>query len=256
MEKTTFNHLSIDLWNSECIDLAVICNHPGPENFQKNINYNFKNAALLLEALTHSSFANELGTKSNETLEFLGDSVLDLLVSSKLLQLYPELDEGELSKFRGSLVNEIMLSQMALTIGVDRLILLGRGENANKGYQKAPLLADTFEALLGALYVDGGLSAASLFFDSAVELYNLEAELNYFTLERLDFFDAKSRLQELTMAKFKVLPRYEVEEIEGELFAVSLYINDKFIDKITGASKKKATKELARKVLQEKSYVK
>jgi ribonuclease-3 len=127
---------------------------------EKRINYTFKNPVLLYEALSHSSHANEHGTESNERLEFLGDSVLSLVVSSYLYARYKKLGEGDLSKIRASLVSEDALSRFSEKVDLKKFILLGRGEEKRGGRNMPSIIADAFEAVLGAVYLDSGLSSA------------------------------------------------------------------------------------------------
>jgi len=132
-------------------------------SFQESINYNFNEIALLNKALTHKSYANESSDdlKHNERFEFLGDSVLDLVVSDYTLAEFLEYKEGVLSKIRASVVNESCLAELARKVGLGRYLLLGRGERLSGGQEKDSLLANAFEAVVGAVYQDGGFDSAS-----------------------------------------------------------------------------------------------
>ena len=129
---------------------------------QKSIGYDFIRQELLTEALTHSSHANESTGRgqSNERLEFLGDAILELCITEELFSRYPDADEGLLTTFRAKLVNERALADLALAVGLDKALLLGRGEEVQGGRQRPGLLSDAFEALLGAIFLDGGYPVA------------------------------------------------------------------------------------------------
>lgn len=216
-------------------------------------NYNFKNLTLLTEALSHASFCHELGflfLKNNEKLEYLGDSVLSTIVSTVLLDKYPDLKEGELSKLRSALVNEISLAELARFIGLGYSVLLGKGEVLNYGHKRETLLADSFEALVGAIYLDGDFNTV---YDSVIFLfaqYDKYNQCNFLSLEKLKSFDAKTKLQEITVSRFRSLPEYRWIQLENHLFKVDLYLNDRHMGTSIGISKKKAERELAQKVLE------
>lgn len=123
---------------------------------ENTIRYQFKSKSLLRQALTHSSYANEKSVPDNEVLEFLGDSILGMVVGHMLVEKYPEMNEGELSKSRAQLVNQSNLAELAKKINLGSHILLGNGEKKDSGSQKDSILADTFEALIAAIYKDSG----------------------------------------------------------------------------------------------------
>src|SRR5437667_6339766 len=136
----------------------------GLDEIQRRLGYRFQRSSLLIEALTHKSYLNEAketGRVDNERLEFLGDAVLDLVVSQHLLSAFPDAAEGELSKLRARLVNEKTLARVARRIGLGELLRLGRGETKTQGRNKPSLLADALEAVLAGVYLDGGLDAAA-----------------------------------------------------------------------------------------------
>ena len=136
------------------------------ERLEKRIGYHFQNRELLKTALTHSSFANEARdrhTRSNERLEFLGDSVLGMVTSDYIFKRYADIPEGELTKLRASVVCEQALHEVALSLGLSEFLLLGRGEEAGGGRERASILADAVEAVIGAIYLDGGFEAAQPF---------------------------------------------------------------------------------------------
>ena len=173
-------------------------------SLQDRIKFKFSDIKLLNKALTHRSYTNENSEtlKHNERLEFLGDSVLDILVSDYLVHEYSEFAEGTLSKIRAAVVNETCLAKLAKNIKLGNYLLLGRGEDLSGGREKASILADTFEALAGAVFYDGKLDAASNIF-----LPLLIEEITK-TAESWSFRDFKSDLQEYTQNKLVGIPSY------------------------------------------------
>ena len=186
------------------------------DNLEKALGHQFANRALLEQALTHSSFASESpeAAGDNEQLEFLGDAVLQLVASQELFQRFPAYQEGELSKLRAHLVNANHLVHCARQLQLGSYLRLGRGEEKTGGRRKTALLADAVEALLAALYLDGGLFVARTFVLSHI----LEPELDRLSSaggEVLLVADHKSRLQELLRASGRPEPRYEMVGEDG-----------------------------------------
>ncbi len=217
--------------------------------FEKKIHYSFKDKCILDNALRHSSFVNEQpdsDLEDNERLEFLGDAVLNLVIGDLLMARFTLLNEGDLSRMRSSLVNETQLAQIARTINLGQVIKLGKGEEQTNGREKNSILSDVFEAVIAAVYVDGGFNAAFKFveklFSAQIDNSN-NPSLNH---------DYKSRLQELSQVKFKVMPKYKVV-LEGgpdhdKTFKVQLSINDLSVFG-SGKSKKTAEQDAAGKAL-------
>ena len=211
------------------------------------LGYNFNQVELLFQAFRHSSYINEQADSNledNERLEFLGDAVLDLAISHILMDLFQEAEEGELSKFRAMLVGEPGLYQVAQGLGLGAYLLLGRGEEQTRGREKPSILADTTEALMGALYLDAG-------FDKTMEIIRtLFSPL----LERLGtkemVYDFKSLLQEHTQQMYKTLPKYRLVEESGpahsKTFRVALFLNGEVLAEGKGKSKKEAEQMAAR----------
>jgi ribonuclease-3 len=232
------------------------------QNLKSHPQYNhlfisLENSEALLEALCHTSFEHEnesLGFNSYERLEFLGDAVLDLLVSKKLLNNFPKLEEGPLSKLRGALVNEESLSQIARAIGLGELILLGKGEFKNGGLEKNAILADVVESVIAVFYMEQGIDGAEEFLDKIVKIYEGKKEVKFFDLLQLESFDSKTKLQEKTMSLFKEHPVYEAEALDNGSFEVKFFLKEKVMASMTHQSKKKAEKILAKKVLNNKLY--
>lgn len=221
----------------------------------KCLGFTFRNTHLLLQSLTHTSYSHEqTNESSNERLEFLGDAVLQLIVTEKLFELFSDLKEGELSKLRGSLVNENTLCELARVLEINLWMRLGKGESKEDGATRPSLLSDTLEAILGAIYLERGYSEAQKVFLTWVEHYEEKLDRLFFDELRLDSFDAKSRLQEETMKLYQSLPDYRCEENESG-FSCELFINNKLVAKDEAKSKKKLMKNLAAKVLEEKKYL-
>jgi ribonuclease III len=213
---------------------------------QDHTKYKFLDLKLLNKALTHKSYANEKSEnlKHNERLEFLGDSVLDILVSDYLVREFSDFAEGTLSKIRASVVNETCLAKLAQKIDLGNYLLLGRGEDLSGGRQKPSILADAFEALAGAVFRDGGLSAASKMF---LPLLVEEVEK---TAESWSFRDFKSDLQEYTQNKLNCIPSYKVVREIGpdhaKEFEVIVVIKNQEQGKGLGRSKKEAEQAAAK----------
>ena len=217
------------------------------QQLEKSINYVFKNKNLLKNALTHTSYANENRLPSNERLEFLGDSVLSFFVSDHIFKHYGHMPEGELTRLRSSVVCEAALCNFARNIKLDESILLGRGEEKTGGRNRDSILADAFESLLAAVYLDGGLDSAKRFVDSFV-LCELE---NKKTVKAVK--DYKTALQEIIQRNPEEMISYVLINESGpdhdKLFEVEVHLNSNVIGKGTGKSKKLAEEEAAKQAL-------
>ncbi len=172
----------------------------------KRIGFSFSDAGLLKRALTHRS----AGAENNERLEFLGDSIVNMIVADALYKRFSDQNEGVLSRLRASLVCEPSLAQLARKIRLGDALLLGAGEKKNHGNRKDSILSDAFEALIGAIYLDGGFNAAKAFV-----LNQFEEKLNR-PSDEIFAKDAKSRLQELIQKRFHEVPHYEMKNISGK----------------------------------------
>jgi ribonuclease-3 len=170
------------------------------------IHYTFNDPSFMIMALTHRSFS----AQHNERLEFLGDSVLSLLIASELYKRFPRIDEGDLSRLRAQLVKESSLSTIATSMGLGDFIRLGEGELKSAGWRRPSILADTFESMIGAIYLDGGIEPTHQFV-----LRFFETQLNEID-PKLIQKDPKTLLQELLQSKKSDLPIYTVVSIEGE----------------------------------------
>jgi len=220
------------------------------DQFQSLIGYRFRNHQLLLEALTHSSHAREATTRSrdNEQLEFLGDAILNFLVSVRLADAFPQCEEGKLSRARASLVAASHLVEVAGQLNLGEVLRLGRGEEKTGGRHKAALLSDALEALVAALYRDGGLEAAEQF----VKRFVLPEDLSA-SADALFSVDYKSALQEYLQAEGLALGEYRVVEETGpeheKTFTVELLAGEDLIARGQGASKKVAEQQAAKQIL-------
>lgn len=210
---------------------------------EKQIAYQFKNKLLLKQALTHSSYANEQKIKKNgdyERLEFLGDAVLELISSEFLFKEHPNMPEGKLTKLRSSLVCEPALAQCAKEIDLGSYILLGKGEEATGGRKRDSIISDVMEAVIGALYLDGGFQAARDFIHKYI-LSDIE--------HRILFYDSKTVLQEMIQTKPNQVLVYElIDEIgpdHNKEFVVEALLNGKKIGFGQGKTKKAAEQKAA-----------
>ncbi len=211
------------------------------EELEKTIKYSFKDKGLLSKALTHKSYKKPY---SNERLEFLGDAVLNLVVGEYLYKKFPDSNEGELSKMRAGLVNEASFQVLANSIELGRFILLSSSEERNKGRQKASILSDAFEAIMGAVYLESGIDVVR-----KISLDLIEQEYKNISLDYL-LQDYKTSLQEITQALFAEIPEYKLEKETGpdhqKNFEVSIWIDGKTYGSATGKSKKIAQQAVAK----------
>lgn len=218
-------------------------------------HYRFKNPGLLAEALTHKSHVNERkGTlrTHNERLEFLGDAVLSLIISDHLAQLYAQLSEGALSKLKANLVSESSLAQAARRMGLGAMLRLGRGEELSLGREKNSLLADALEAVIAAVYLDGGLEASRTFTLGVMQEELRQAEAHQSTPGEEDY---KTRLQEWCQKRYDQLPQYVMVRESGpdhqKHFEVEVRVNERVAGIGQGLSKKEAEQMAARCALEQ-----
>lgn len=226
-------------------------------DLEKQFGYVFKNRKLLTEALTHRSFYHENPDKSiahNERLEFLGDSVLGFVIVEYLFSSDKKSTESVMAKIKSYLVKESVLSEIADSISLGKYLKLGKGEEATGGRAKKSILADTIEALLGAVYLDGGYKKVK-----AVVLKLFRKEIDTL-MDSTRFYDFKTDLQEKTQLLFGVLPEYRVVKQEGEehekVFTIEVFIEGKKFGKGSGKSKKEAQTLAAREALSQLSLSK
>ena len=218
---------------------------PLTEVIKKRTGIQFKNARLLETAFQHTSFVNERAAKKlehNERLEFLGDAVLEVIVSDFLFHEYPVKPEGQLTRMRAQLVREESLAFLARKYQFNRQIRLGKGELASGGNERDSILADCFEAFLGAVYLDQGMDVARAWLDESL----LKPHRTILTKINLDY---KTLFQERAQQKGAVQIRYELIEQSGpahnQVFTMGLYLNDQLVSKGSGKSKKQAEMQAA-----------
>lgn len=219
---------------------------------EKRIGYSFREKELLRRALTHSSFANQektLKLESNERQEFLGDSLLGAVVAEYLFLNFKSLAEGRMSKLKASLVCEEALYEIAVTLGIGKFLLLGKGEAKNGGRNRKSNLSDSVEAIIAAIYLDGGMEPARAFINSFV-LSGVKAR----DALRAGSSDYKTCLQELIQKSENEYPRYELLSESGpdhkKTFEVAVIFKDKELGRGRGRSKKEAEQEAARTALE------
>ena len=210
----------------------------------KRLGYDFADHALMARALAHRSWCAETaGEDPNERLEFLGDAVLGLVVTDHVYRTYTELPEGELAKVRASVVNSASLAEVAAELGLGDALLLGKGEDLSGGREKPSILADAMEAVIGAVYLDGGWDAAAALVMRLVGERIAEAAVGP------GGQDYKTRLQELGARRYDQLPRYEVAD-EGpdhaKRFFATVHVGDLACGQGEGRSKKQAEQAAAR----------
>jgi len=223
------------------------------EKFEEILNYKFKDKNLLIQALSHSSYANEKkkSRTSNERLEFLGDSVLSIVVSQYLFEHLTHIAEGELTKLRASLVCEKSLHIFAKQINLGDYILLGKGEENTGGRERPSILADAFEAVIAAIFLDGGLEAASKHI-----LRFIPEDIQ--RLKKPAFNDFKTILQEIVQKNPEEKAEYVLAREEGpdhdKRFVVEVHLNSNVIGEGIGKSKKEAEQMAAKQALELMGY--
>jgi len=220
-------------------------------NLQKIIGFTFKDDSLLKEAFIHRSYLHEnpsFAPRDNQRLEFLGDALLDFVAGNYLYRRYPKMREGELTSLRAALVKEETLARFAQSLNLGRYLYLGRGEEESGGRERPSLLADAFEALVGALYLDGGLEAAKKFI-----LRFLKPETERIVAQG-EMRDYKSLFQEEAQRRFQATPLYRTIDERGpdhnKTFTVEVLIEEKVYGRGEGRSKQAAEQEAARQALE------
>ncbi|MBN2197961.1 ribonuclease III [Candidatus Wolfebacteria bacterium] len=220
---------------------------------EKKIKKSFKNKDFLKEALTHRSYINENPSwafSHNERLEFLGDAVLELVVTEILFECFPEYPEGQLTSLRASLVNYQIMAESAESFDLGDFILLSKGEAKDIGRARKVILANAMEALIGAIHLDSGYQDAK----KIIKEFIIDPNLDKIIKEAL-YKDSKSSLQEIIQEKMKITPTYKVLEEWGpdhkKIFKIGVYFEDKLIAKGEGYSKQEAEIEAASNALKE-----
>ncbi|MBU6376481.1 MAG: ribonuclease III [Bdellovibrionales bacterium] len=220
------------------------------ELLQRRLGYFFGDRGILIQSLTHTSYGHEhhpekpLAQRDNERLEFLGDAILDVIVSDLLLENFPSASEGQLSKMRAAVVNEKTLAHVAKTVYLQECLRLGKGELQTGGNQKPSILSSAFEAVIAAIYIDGGYHAVY------PVVRHLFAPLFADEKDLILLYDHKTQLQELAQAKHKVTPSYHLVGAEGpdhaKRFEVEVRLLERVLARAQGSSKKEAEQNAAR----------
>ncbi len=218
---------------------------------EHKIAYRFKNKDLLVQALTHRSYAYEnqkTVEADNETLEFLGDSVLGLIVAHYLCSAFPDLTEGDLSKLKSTVANTLSLSEFGRRIKLDKYLLLGKGEERSGGRKKKTILAGAFEALVAAIYLDGGLESVRDFLADHLQSFFKRIDVSRFFINNY-----KSALQEHLQKESLPPPVYKTVTSTGpdhkKSFTVEVWLGNRFLAKAKGTSKKSAEQKAAQKAM-------
>jgi ribonuclease-3 len=230
---------------------------PDFNEFAKKIKVNFNDQTLLRQACTHRSYLNEnkaAGLEHNERLEFLGDAVLELVITSYLYRKYPQKNEGELTSYRSALVNTHSLSRVALSLGLNDYLLLSKGESRDTGRARSIIHADAVEAIIGAIYMDQGYDAAANFISqNLLEVIDIDE-----IVEKKLWLDAKSRFQERAQEETGQTPSYKTMKETGpdhnKIFTLGVFIGDVQIATGSGLSKQEAEQKAAEKALEIKGW--
>lgn len=230
---------------------------PDWEKLEKKIDIKFKDKSLLMQACTHRSYLNEhksVGLAHNERLEFLGDAVLELVVTNFLFEKFPERNEGDLTAYRSALVNTNSLSLVATKLGVNDFLLLSKGESKDTGRARSIILADSMEAIIGAIYLDQGYEKAREFISNTIfVIINIEE-----IIDNKLWLDPKSRFQEKAQEKTGITPSYRTLKETGpdhsKLFTLGVFLGDVQIASGTGMSKQEAEQKAAEKALEVKKW--
>ena len=224
-------------------------------SFENKITHTFKNQHFLETAFTHRSYLNENrapGREHNERLEFLGDAVLELVVTEFLFAKYPAKPEGDLTAYRAALVNTVSISDCATRLGMNEYLLLSRGEAKDTGRARQIILANAFEALIGAIYLDGGYDDAKKFI--ADQLFAKTDEV----VEKKLWQDAKSKFQEVAQELLGITPNYQMVDQSGpdhdKKFYVGAYVGRDRLATGEGKSKQEAEQDAAQKALIAKGW--
>jgi len=218
------------------------------KDLQTKLSYTFKDEGKLTQALQHRSYLNEnrsQNLQSNETYEFLGDSILEFWISVKLFNQFPKFNEGDLTNLRALIVCTGNLALIAIKFEICDFILLSKGEERHDGRSNQSILADTFEAILGSIYLDGGIDSAFEFLEKT--LNDSISELS----QKKVYKDPKSLFQEIAQSKRGITPRYQTINESGpdhlKVFEIAVYLNDELITTGTGNSKQKAEEDASTK---------
>ena len=223
------------------------------DRLQERLGYRFGERRILLQALTHTSYGHEfnheapISLRDNERLEFLGDAVLDLVITDILLEVYPDSAEGRLSKMRAAVVNEKTLARVSSQLGLGECIRLGKGESLTGGREKSSILSSAFEALIAAIYLDGGYLAVYPVVRHQFKKFFVPDQ------DVSQMYDHKTQLQELVQARWKKTPCYQLIKAVGpdhdKEFEVEVRLQERILAVAKGKSKKEAEQNAARQAI-------
>ncbi len=224
------------------------------EHIEERLGYSFANRDLLHEALTHTTYVNEhkeLGLKDNQRLEFLGDTVINSIITTRLFVLFPDEKEGQLTKKRAELISEVALAKIARHLGIGKFLSLGKGEEMDSGRKKVSLLADAYEALVGAIFLDST-------YEKTTRVVQKHYDEIFGALDEISITDYKSLLLEFCQSQFRALPKITVIHEQGpehdKEFEVNVTLQDKVIGHGKGKNKKQASQFACKEALRLLDY--
>lgn len=224
------------------------------EHIEERLGYSFVNRDLLQEALTHTTYVNEhkeLGLKDNQRLEFLGDTVINSIITARLFGLFPDEKEGQLTKKRAELISEVALSKIARHLGIGKFLSLGKGEEMDAGRKKVSLLADAYEAIVGAIFLDST-------YEKTTRVVQKHYDEIFGAFDEISITDYKSLLLEFCQSQFRALPKIMVIHEKGpehdKEFEVNVMLQDKVIGHGKGKNKKQAAQFACKEALRLLDY--
>lgn len=249
MSQTRLHQQLLQLFSERNSQNLILClEHPDFITFEAKHSLSIPLSDLVL-SFTHTSFSHEYEVPHQELSEFFGDAVVQLIVTAELMRLYPNEKEGRLSRLRSFIVNEKTLARVGNGLNLQDLILVGKGEYKKELHLQDTVVSDTLEALMSMIFQHHGLEVSSKLL--LKWLSDIVPEV--FSMENLENYDAKSKLQEATLAKYKTLPRYQADTLT-EGFLVKVYVNEELLASGVYSSKKIGERELARQVLENKVF--
>jgi ribonuclease-3 len=249
MSQTRLHQQLLQLFSERNSQNLILClEHPDFISFETKHSLQVPLSDLVL-SFTHTSFSHEYEVPHQELSEFFGDAVVQLIVTAELMRLYPNEKEGRLSRLRSFIVNEKTLARVANGLQLSELILVGKGEFKKELHLQDTVLSDTLEALMSTIFQHHGLDVSS----KLLLKWLYEIDRSVFSMENLENYDAKSKLQEATLAKYKTLPRYQADT-HADGFLVKVLVNEEVVAEGVYSSKKIGERELARQVLENKVF--
>jgi ribonuclease-3 len=249
MSQTRLHQQLLQLFSERNSQNLILClEHPDFITFEAKHSLSIPLSDLVL-SFTHTSFSHEYEVPHQELSEFFGDAVVQLIVTAELMRLYPNEKEGRLSRLRSFIVNEKTLARVGKGLNLQDLILVGKGEYKKELHLQDTVVSDTLEALMSMIFQHHGLEVSS----KLLLKWLNEIDRSVFSMDNLENYDAKSKLQEATLAKYKSLPRYQADTLT-EGFLVKVFVNEELLASGVFSSKKIGERELARQVLENKVF--